>query len=352
MKPIQGSVLVVDDDKFNRDLLSRQLERQGHVVTTARNGRQALELMQAQQFDLVLLDIMMPEMNGYQVLEHLKADAVLRRIPVIVITAVSDLDSVVRCVRLGAEDYLFKPFNQVLLKARLDASLERKYLRDKERSYLMQLEMEQEKSERLLLNILPKSIADRLKQGQSTIADKFEEVTVLFSDIVDFTGIGVHRTPAELVNLLNQVFSVFDRLAERYGLEKIKTVGDAYLVVGGLLTPRPNHAEAIAEMALDIREEIAQFNTENGESISMRIGIDTGPVVAGVIGRQKFIYDLWGDTVNTAFRMQSYSLPDHIQVTAAMYDHLRDKYILEERGAIPIKGKGEMVTYFLTGRRE
>jgi class 3 adenylate cyclase len=348
----KGLVLVVDDEAFIRDILARQLKLQGHTVIAAENGRRALEMMQEQAFDLLLLDILMPEMDGYQVLEQLKADPALRHIPVIVISALGQLNSVVRCIELGAEDYMIKPFDRVLLKARVDASLERKHLRDQEQAHLAQLEAEREKSERLLLNILPGPIAEQLKREQRTIADRFEEVTVLFCDIVDFSTFWSQRAPGELVDLLNDLFSVFDRLAERHGLEKIKTIGDAYMVVGGLPTPRPDHAEAIAEMALDIWEQVAQFNAENGESIRVRMGIDTGPVVAGVIGRKKFIYDLWGDAVNTAFRMQEHGLPDHIQVTEAMHRCLRDKYLMEERGAILVKGKDEMITYFLTGRRE
>ncbi len=348
----QSFVLVVDDEEFIRDILARQLILQGHTVAVARNGRQALEMMRAQAFDLMLLDIMMPEMDGYQVLEHLKADPALRHIPVIVISALSQISNMVRCIELGAEDYMIKPFDQVLLKARVGASLERKHLRDQEQAYLAQLETERAKSERLLLNILPKPIAERLKREPSTIADRFEHVTILFSDIVDFSELWTQRAPGELVDLLNALFSMFDQLAERHGLEKIKTIGDAYMVVGGLPTPQPDHAEAIAEMALDVWEKVARFNAENGESIQMRIGIDTGPVVAGVIGKQKFIYDLWGDAVNTAYRMQEYGLPDHIQVTAATYSYLRDKYVFEKRGMIPIKSKGEIITYFLIGRKK
>jgi len=351
MKTEQGRVLVVDDEEFIRDILARQLTLQGHKVAVAENGRQALEMMRAQPFDLVLLDIMMPGMTGYEVLEYLKAEPELRHIPVIVISALGQISNMVKGIELGAEDYMIKPFDRVLLKARVDASLERKRLRDQEQAYLVQLEAERERSERLLLNVLPKPIAERLKQEPTTIADRFEEVTVLFSDIVDFASLWDQRAPGELVNLLNALFSVFDRLARRHGLEKIKTIGDAYMVVGGLPTPRSDHAEAVAEMALDIWDEVARFNRENGELIQMRIGIDTGPVVAGVIGRQKFIYDLWGDTVNTAFRMQEYGLPGRIQVTAATCDCLRDKYVLEERGPVLIKSKSEMVTYFLTGRR-
>ncbi|MGL5062298.1 MAG: adenylate/guanylate cyclase domain-containing protein [Microcoleus sp.] len=351
MKGDEGCVLVVDDNEVNRDLLARRLQRQGHAVSVAEDGFQALEMMRSQSFDLVLLDIMMPQMNGYQVLEHLKADEKLRYIPVIMISAVDDIDSIVRCIELGAEDYLSKPFNPVLLKARIGACLEKKRLRDKEQAYLKKLAEEQEKSERLLLNILPGPIAQRLKQGENTIADSFAEVTVMFADLVGFTKLSTHLSPAELVELLNEIFSAFDELADRYGLEKIKTIGDAYMVVGGLPKPSDNHAEAIAEMAIEIQAAIAQMSTKGGQSLSIRIGIHTGPVEAGVIGIKKFTYDLWGDTVNTASRMESQGVPGAIQVTVATYERLRDKYIFQERGVISVKGKGDMMTYLLVGRK-
>ncbi len=213
------------------------------------------------------------------------------------------------------------------------------------------LRAEKEKSETLLLNILPSEIAHRLKYETDAIADSFADVTVLFADIVGFTELSCCVAPIELVKLLNQIFSAFDQLAEKHGLEKIKTIGDAYMVVGGLPTPHPNHVEAVAEMALDMQEEIARFNTETGERFSIRIGINTGPVVAGVIGIKKFIYDLWGDTVNTASRMESHGLPGYIQVTQVTYERLRGNYLFKERGVIPVKGKGEMTTYLLIGRK-
>jgi adenylate cyclase len=352
----QGIILVVDDNEMNRDLLSRRLQRQGHKVFMATDGRDALAVVQTQSFDLILLDIMMPGMNGYEVLERLKADPNYAHIPVIMISALDDIESVVRCIELGAEDYLFKPFNPTLLKARIGASLEKKRLRDQERAFLKQIQTEQEKSDTLLLNILPEAIAHRLKQGEQTIADNFTEVTVLFADIVNFTEFSGNLSPAELVELLNQIFSTFDQLAVKHGLEKIKTIGDAYLVVGGLPVLRPDHAEAIAEMALDMQAAIAQFcipGTESGDRrpLTMRIGINTGPVGAGVIGIQKFTYDIWGDTVNIASRMESLGVPGKIQVTTSTYERLRDRYQFEERGWVDVKGKGEMMTYFLCQRQ-
>jgi class 3 adenylate cyclase len=209
---------------------------------------------------------------------------------------------------------------------------------------------EQERSERLLLNVLPAPIAARLKQREDVIADGFPDVTVLFADLVDFTRRSERTAPERVVALLNDLFTIFDQFAECEGLEKIKTVGDAYMVAGGLPEPRPDHARAVAEMALAIRDEVARHADPSGQPLQVRIGIDTGPVVAGVIGRDKFIYDLWGDTVNTASRMESHGVPGCIQVTARTYQRLRGAYRFERRGPIDVKGKGEMVTWFLVGR--
>jgi class 3 adenylate cyclase len=212
------------------------------------------------------------------------------------------------------------------------------------------LDLEREKSERLLLNVLPASIATRLKQTQGVIADGFPDVTVLFADIVDFTSRSERVAPEQVVEVLNDLFSAFDRLALQRGLEKIKTIGDAYMVVGGVPDPRPDHAEAVAEMALAMREEVDGRSDPSGQPLMLRIGIDTGPVVAGVIGTSRFSYDLWGDTVNTASRMESNGVPGCIQVTARTWKRLQGRYRFERRGVIQVKGKGAVVTYFLVGR--
>jgi Adenylate cyclase, family 3 (some proteins contain HAMP domain) len=213
------------------------------------------------------------------------------------------------------------------------------------------LRYQQEQAEQLLLNILPQPIAERLKRYPSTIADTFEAVSVLFADIVGFTEFSARTSPTEVVKILNLIFSKFDQLAERHGLEKIKTIGDAYMVVAGLPTPRPDHAIAIAQMALDMQTEMVRVGEQTGEAFRLRIGINSGPVIAGVIGIKKFFYDLWGDSVNIASRMESQGIAGAIQVTAATYELLRDKYLFEERGVISVKGKGDMTTYLLTGRQ-
>lgn len=218
--------------------------------------------------------------------------------------------------------------------------------RELEAAY-QKLTVERERSERLLLNILPNAIAERLKRENSIIADQFAEATVLFADVVGFTQLSSKISASELVVLLNCMFSMFDELTEQHKAEKIKTIGDAYMVAAGLPTYRSDHAEAIANLALDMQKAIAEFNAEQNQSFSIRIGINTGPVVAGVIGLKRFIYDLWGDTVNIASRMESHGLAGGIQVSEATYQCLREQYLFEKRGIIQIKGRGEMTTYLL-----
>jgi class 3 adenylate cyclase len=214
------------------------------------------------------------------------------------------------------------------------------------------LEQEREKSERLLLNILPETIADRLKQQPGTVADSFPDVTVLFADIVDFTPLSAHLTAEGTVALLNDVFSCFDGLAEKHGLEKIKTIGDAYMVVGGLPEPHGGRVQAVLAMAIDMQREIRRFHRETGEPLSLRIGINTGPVVAGVIGAKKFSYDLWGETVNLASRMETYGVAGGIQVTAAAHERLLDHYRFTARTLLNVKGKGAMTVYLLDAAKE
>jgi adenylate cyclase len=213
------------------------------------------------------------------------------------------------------------------------------------------LELEQAKSERLLLNVLPQPVAARLKEREGIIAEDCPGVTVLFADIVGFTPLSKRLSASELVSLLDRVFARWDAVAAGHGVEKIKTIGDAYMVAGGIPLPRDDHAEAIAEMALAMGPELARCSAETGLPLEVRIGIDTGPVVAGVIGRAKFIYDLWGDTVNTASRMESHALPGTIQVTERAYERLRHRYELRRRGMIEVKGKGPMTCYLLIGPR-
>jgi adenylate cyclase len=211
-------------------------------------------------------------------------------------------------------------------------------------------ERQRQRSERLLLNVLPEVIAERLKNGEENIADQFEAVSVLFADIVGFTRLSMEKRTPELIEMLGRIFSEFDGLADRHGLEKIKTIGDAYMVVAGLPEPRADHASAMAEMALDMREAVRAYAAESGESIDIRIGIHSGPVVAGVIGQRKFAYDLWGDTVNVASRMESHGAPGRIQISEETRQLLGDGFVAPARGRIEVKGRGEMDTCWLEGR--
>ena len=345
------TILIVDDELPMLEAMGEFARAFGYQVVTARSGDQGLFMAQLNPPDLVVLDLNLPGIDGLQVLRQLKSDLNLRVVPVLIVSGNDDQSKVVECIRAGAEDFLIKPVNPFLLRARIDSGLQRKRLHDLEQRYLEQLQDEQAKSEKLLLNILPGPIAERLKAGEHTIADSFPEVTVMFADVVGFTAFSAKVTPTVLINYLSQIFSAFDRLAALYGLEKIKTIGDAYMAVGGLPTPRADHAEAVASMALDMIDEIKCVSERNGTEFNLRIGINTGPVVAGVIGEKKFIYDLWGDTVNIASRMQSMGQSGTIQVTASTQARLKEFFILESRGSVEVKGKGSMQTYILTGRK-
>ncbi len=355
----EAAILVVDDEDAMRAVLQLMLRGQGYQnLAEARDGEEALAALRTREFDLLITDLQMPAMDGFSLLAAIKDDPFLRHLPVIVASGLNQLDAVARCIEAGAEDFLPKPVNATILRARVSASLERKRLRDLDRLRLIQLEqekqlleIEKEKSERLLLNILPRPIAERLKGGERNIAERFAEVTVLFADLVDFTSLA-NRTDAEdLVTLLNELFSRFDRLTERHGLEKIKTIGDSYLVVGGLPLPRPDHAEAVAEMALEMLASVRDLNRDSGINLRVRIGLNTGPVVAGVIGRRKFTYDLWGSAVNLAARMQSSGLPGHIHVPTSFRDRLGDQFVCIDRGIVQCKGVGEVNTSLLIARR-
>ena len=343
-------ILVVDDQESNCDLLSRRLLREGYRVVTATSGADALMVAEWEPFDLVLLDLLMPGMSGYEVLQRLKCDPRHSDIPVLMISALDEIDSAVRCIEAGAEDYLTKPFDPVLLRARVNAWLEKKRLRDREKIILQQLRIEKDKNDALLLNILPEPIVTRLNLGESMIADQVADATILFADLVGFTPLSARLPAHRLVHLLNALFSDFDRLALQFGLEKIKTIGDAYMLAGGLLAPCPHHVEAVADMALAMRDALRAASTRLGESLQVRIGIHTGPVVSGIIGTHKFIFDVWGDTVNTASRMESHGAANEINVSDASYLRLRDKFAFQPRGVIELTGKGPMEAYFLQGR--
>ena len=543
INPESINILIVDDTPINLRILSAILSKQGYKIRQALSGKLALMTIEKNPPDIILLDISMPEMDGYEVCSQIKANPITYEIPVIFISALDDTSAKVKAFEVGGADYITKPFKSQEVLARLenqinirqlqkqlteqnfqlqkiaerekllgqisqrirqsldlteilstavrevreflqvdrvaiarlnpdrtltivqesvvneglsilnlkitDRSFQEAYIQRSPdiqvisdiqqsslslplisfwtglqvRSHLVvpifqqtvsiseknqepytdsvkedslnselyglliadhctqvrqwhpseidlltqlsiqigmawqqgqlygKLRYQQEKTETLLLNILPKLIAQRLKQNPGIIADSFESVTVMFADIVGFTNLSAQISPLELVQLLNEIFSRFDALAQRHKLEKIKTIGDAYMVVGGLSIPNNRHLSAMADMALDMQQAIAQVKTPQGEPFQIRIGINCGSVVAGVIGSNKFIYDLWGDTVNVASRMESTGIPGYIQVTESIYEQLKAFYEFEPRGLTPVKGKGEMMTYWLKGKK-
>ena len=344
-------ILVVDDNASNRDLLSRRLQRNRHTILQAEDGATALALVEKEALDLILLDLMMPGINGYDVLKLLKCDPRFRDIPVIMISALSELDSIVRCIEAGADDYLAKPFDPTLLRARVGSSLEKKHMRDREREMMKALRIEKERYEQLLLNILPQAIVTRLNRDETLIADHLSDVTILFADLIGFTALSSKLSARDVVGLLNGLFSEFDRLALSFGVEKIKTVGDAYMLAGGVPEPRTDNAHAVANTALAMLETVKRTNYDLPIPLQMRFGMHSGEVVAGIIGTHKFVYDIWGDAVNIASRMESHGMPNRIQISAATRLRIHEHFQLEPHGCVDIKGKGPMETFILVGRR-
>ena len=346
-----GTILVVDDIEANRSLLARRLERDGHQILTAEGGYSALEMMSQHSFDLVLLDLMMPDINGYEVLIKMKEADALRDIPIIMISALDEIESVARCIQAGAEDYLPKPFDPILLQARINAVLEKNRWRERERQYLDQMEAEKQKYKDLLHSILPQQIVTRLNNGETTIADRHSDVTILFSDIVGFTEMSAKLSPAQLVRSLNGIFSGFDEAAMELGVEKIKTIGDAYMVAAGVPEGRSDHAEVIVEMALRMLSQVEALNLEMEHPMHIRIGVHSGPVSAGIIGSHRFLYDVWGDTVNFASRLEATGAPGRVQVSEATARRVEHRFDVSEPIDTKIKGKGQVRTYYDTQRK-
>jgi len=335
-------ILVVDDNEDNRYTLTRRLQREGWTdLTTAENGREALTLIARERFDLVLLDIMMPEINGYEVLKQLKTDPATRDIPVLMISALSEFESVVRCIELGAEDYLPKPFNPALLRARVGACLEKKRLHDQELSYLTEIDHQRRRAEALLHAILPSQAVDELEQSQTVTPRRHDDVVVFFADIVGFTAYCDLLAPEEIVANLHVYASTFEDIASQYGLEKIKTIGDGFLATAGLLLPNPDPVMASIECAASTIASARDLPLP----WDVRVGIHIGPVVAGVVGRQKFSFDIWGDTVNVAARLAGYGRQSGINLSSAAWERVQTRVEATPLGPIPIKGKGDIEAY-------
>jgi adenylate cyclase len=387
------TILIVDDTPANLGVIVESLEDHGFRVVVAQDGEEGLQRADFVQPDLILLDVMMPGLDGFEVCRRLKALASTRDIPVIFMTSLTETENKVTAFKAGGVDYVTKPLRIDEVMARVNthlnlhamqqqleaqnAQLQREIIerrqaeealeasselirrqRDELKSLYDKIVAEQKVSERLLLNVLPYPIAERLKarpdlSAEGTpevIADSFLEVTVLFADIVEFTRFSAGMSAERLVAVLNEIFTDFDSIADHRGLEKIKTIGDAYMAAAGLPVPAADHAARAAHMALDMLDALDRFNQRSGYSLQLRIGINSGAVVAGVIGKRKFIYDLWGDAVNTASRMESHGVAGRVQVTDATRRRLGEPFLFEERGIIEAKGMGALHTWFLAGR--
>ncbi len=322
-------ILLVEDEPVNIQAVSGILKDQGYHVSVATSGVKALEVLTRVKPDLILLDVMMPGMDGFETCQRIKATSELREIPIIFLTAKTETEDIVKGFEVGAVDYVSKPFSghELLARVRTHLSLDRLHRENK----------------RLLLNVLPEPIAEKLKSQQGILAERFEDVSVLFTDIVGFTPLSARLSPTDLLELLNRIFSEFDELAAARGLEKIKTIGDAYMVAGGLPEPHHDHLADMASLSLQMHKVVR----DAFEGLSLRVGLHVGSVIAGVIGRRKFIYDIWGETVNTASRLESHGAPDRVHVSHTVQERLKDRFLFEARGSIQLKGRDPMETYFL-----
>jgi len=332
-------ILIVDDVEDNVFTLERRLRKFVDAeIASAANGRLALEALRAQPMDLVLLDVQMPEMDGTTALEQMKADMSLRDIPVIMVSALDDTETVLRCIKLGADDYVQKPINADLLRARVEAALERKRLRNQEAAILAQLRTEKARVNDLLHSVLPRSVVSELKSSGRLMPRRHDEVAVLFCDIVGFTEYCDRHPPERVVEDLEALVATFEAIVESQGLEKIKTIGDAFMATAGLLRYVENPALAAAQCGLAMAEA-AKAHVAGWQ---VRVGVHLGPVVAGVLGKRSFVFDLWGDTVNVAARIAAEAEPGTVLVAGAIWPMLGTCAQGRSRGLVELKGKGRI----------
>jgi len=353
---LKAKVLVVDDMQANVLLLERMLGGAGYTcVTSTVDPRAVCALHEKNRYDLIVLDLQMPGMDGFQVMEGLKPIEKDGYLPVLVITA--QPDHKLRALQAGAKDFISKPFDVAEVLMRVHNMLEVRLLHlevhrknDELKKLFDQVVAERKVSERLALHVPPDSIAARLQARPDVTADSFADVTVLIADIVGFADLTPAVSPERLALLLEEIFTGFDGLANQRGLKKIKTLGNSYMAAAGVPVPAGDHAVRAAHLSLDMVEALDRFNERGGHSLQVRIGIATGAVVAGVIGKRLYLYDVWGDAVNTASRMESHGVAGRVQVSESTRRLLGESFLLEERGALQVEGKGEVNTWFVSGR--
>ncbi len=339
MNSENAKILLVDDEEFNRSLLLRLLKADGYInIDQAENGRQALEMIKSQEFDTVLLDVMMPEMSGFDLLNELKQDKRLREIPVIMISGNSDSDSAIRCIELGASDYLLKPVDKVLLRARLGSCLERKHYHDQQIEYIASMRKEKERADQLLNVILPTAAANELKILGKVPPRSYQNVAILFCDIVGFTEYCNKHSAEEVISGLQNLFESLENVTRESGLEKIKTIGDAFMVSAGLLIPCTDPLDAAISCGL----KMVELAAKNDPPWELRCGVSHGSVIAGIVGHDRYQFDVWGDTVNTAARFTGIARPGTVATSVDSWMTTQDHYEARSRGNIEIKGKGEI----------
>jgi CheY-like chemotaxis protein len=347
-----ASILVVEDSPINQRQLQQLLSKQGYSVTVASHGKEALALLERLQPDLLLLDVVMPEMDGLSLCRLLKDDPATREIPVIFISSLDHTADKLSGFAAGGVDYITKPFHPAEVMARISTHLHLRMLQRQLAENNRQLAEEKRKSEALLLNVLPAQVARELMERGSCTPQYFPEVSVGFVDIVHFTDIAALLPPELLISELNILFTAFDRIVEAHHCERMKTIGDAYLFVTGIPEPRADHSRLAALVALEMIDYLKGRNQSATQQWQVRIGLHSGPVVGGIVGTKKYLYDIFGDTVNIAARLQGMSRPMRINVSADFCRGLEEAFVFSCSQDVEMKGKGLQATRFLDGRRE
>lgn len=341
-----GSILVVDDSRSSRELLAHQLRQAGHAVEVAGTASEALDLASQQEFDVILLDVLLPDSDGIAVLEHLRERGALERLSVLMISAVEETTSVVACIERGAEDFLPKPVSPAILRARVGACLEKKYLRDKARHHLAQLAAEGRRANELLRVLLPDPIADELQSTGAIAPRRLDNVAVVFADIVGFTAYCDRHSPEEVLVSLQDLFTRFEALALEFGVQKIKTIGDSFMGAAGLFG---DGGERPALACVRFGLALLALSADLPPRWNLRIGVHVGPVVGGVVGTRQYLFDIWGDTVNTAQRIEQNARVGQVCVSAAARRQIEPEYATESLGRSEIKGKGEAEIFAVVG---
>lgn len=343
---LTGHILVIDDEAPNREILRRQLERKGHTVTTVSSANETFAAMAKERFDLLLLDILMPDTNGIETLERLKADPETSEIPVVMVSGLKETGAIARCISSGAEDYLPKPIDPILLHARVDACLERMQWRAREIAFTQEIKYERDRADTLLQSMLPAPVIVRLNNGETQIADRFDGASIIFADIVDFTPLVTRIDAGDLVRELSRIFTAFDELTDIHNIEKIKTIGDAYMAASGIPAHRHDHALAAVRFSRDMLKAMSD-NTISTAGLQIRVGVHSGPVIAGLIGRTRSIYDVWGETVNLASRLETSGRAGKIHISGATKQLLGEEPMDASEHVHDVKGIGRLTSYFI-----